>query len=267
MKKILIFIIILWTAPACVSLSGNHSAQPGDQLNAENRLMRNNLNLALRENEVLKEENLQYKAETARLKSDIKGLNDDINGLNKKYDTDTARMTEKYNNLSDQYALLENSTREKIQELTDLNQKLDKKMKSEIFRLNVAMAKQKASFEKTRQSLEQDHAGKEKEFAARLLSMTESLTEKTAVIASMKARYDEAQMQIENLRKEVDNYKTKVDDMGGQNQPPTESNRNLQKTEEDKPKEIEAVTGKDQPLSKPDTPASPAAGNANPQAQ
>ena len=183
--------------------------------------MKNNLDLALRENKVFKEENLQYKAETNRLKKEIRRLNEEIDSLNRKYDADIAGITEKYNNISDQYAELEESTGNKIRELMDLNRNLDKKMKGEISDLNTRIADQKAAFEKSRQALEKD-------FSDRLSSMETSLTEKEASISSMKAMYDDALLQLEKLRGEIDNYKTAFGDIGEKSEPSPALNPDLQ---------------------------------------
>ena len=217
MKKIVILFIALVMAPACVTLNHDQSARLGEQLKAETRLMKNNLTLAQRENEILKAENRQYRKETVRLTGEIGRLNSDIDALNRKYDRDMAQMTEQYNRICEEYAFLEKSSGEKIQELTDLNLALDKRMKDEISRLNGAMAEQKASSEKARIALEQDFAGKKKKYLAQLSSLKETLNEKQAAMDSMKAMYDTALRQIENLQKQIDTDKAKSDDPGRKN--------------------------------------------------
>ena len=211
-------ILVMLAAPACTALSGNRAAGPDETLRAENRLMKNNLDLALRENRVFKEENQQHKAETGRLRKEIRRLHDDIDSLNRKYDTDMAGMTEQYNDISDRYSVLEESTDKKIRELTDLNRNLDKKMKGEISRLNTRIADQKAASEKSRLALEKD-------FTDRVSSMDASLAEKEATISSMKAMYDEALVQIENLRRQIEKYKAAFGDIDEGGGPPAESNR------------------------------------------
>ena len=255
LKLALIAVILMM--PACATLSVKRAAGPDEKLNAENRLMKNNLDLAMRENKVLKEENLQYKSDTTRFKKEIRSLHDDIDSLNRKYDTDMAGMTEQYNNVSDQYASLEESTGKKIQELTDRNRNLDKKMKGEISRLNAGMADQKATFEKSRLALEAD-------FAARLSSMETSLTEKEATISSMKSMHDDALLQIGTLRKEIDSYKAAFGDIGENNKLPTESSQDVQTTTVDKVNAAAGITIEDPPISKPATAEVPAAGTPLP---
>jgi len=255
MKIKFMLIAVILAAPACIALSGSQADRPGEMLNAENRLMKNNLDLALRENKVLKEENLQYKAETSRFMKEVGRLHDDIDSLNRKYDMDMTVVTEQYNNVSDQYAFLEESTGKKIQALTDLNRNLDKKMKNEISRLNAGMAEQKADFEKSRLTLEQD-------FGVRLSSMAASLTEKEATISSMKAMHDDALLQIETLRKETDRYKAAFGDIDKYNKSLMESNQDAQMTTVGKENAAAAaVTIKDQPISESAAAAAPAEGD------
>jgi chromosome segregation ATPase len=226
--------------------------------------MRNNLDLALRENEVLKKENNHHKAEAARLDREIRRLNGGIETLNLKYDADIAAMTKQYDDLLDQYTSLETSSKDKIQELTDRNLQLTRRMEEEIVRLNTAMANERASFEKTRQALELLHTEKEKEFATRLSSLEAALTEKEAAVESITAMYDEAQSKIETLQQELDNYKTTTDRIIEENKSLTESNRNIQETGSAGQKAPDENTKKDPSLSIPASSAAPAAGSSAP---
>ena len=74
--------IFLLTLISCAGMPGGPASHingaPRDQIEAENRLMRNNLSLAMRENEVLKEENLRYKSEVTQLSDCVARLTADI---------------------------------------------------------------------------------------------------------------------------------------------------------------------------------------------
>lgn len=82
MKKTIITVIFLLTLTSCAGMPGGPASpmsnSPRDQIEAENRLMRNNLSLAMRENEVLKEENLRYKSEVTQLSDCVARLTADI---------------------------------------------------------------------------------------------------------------------------------------------------------------------------------------------
>ncbi len=226
MKK-MVFLITILMASACAPYPGSNANLPGEQLNAENRLMKNNLDLALRENEVIKEENKQYKTKTANLNSEIQRLNEVTTGLKRKYTIDMAMMTDRYNTLQDQYNLLQTTSDSKIMELAAQNLELDRRMKNEISSLNSKMEIQKASFEKARQSQTQNFAAKKKEFETELASIKQTLAEKETVIASMKAANDQSQLQIDKLLQEIDSYKAELDRMNEENRGSMQSNQSL----------------------------------------
>lgn len=82
MKKTIFTMIFLLTLTSCAGMPGgpasHMSSAPRDQIEAANRLMRNNLSLAMRENEVLKEENLRYKTEVTQLSDCVARLTSEI---------------------------------------------------------------------------------------------------------------------------------------------------------------------------------------------
>lgn len=238
MKINTIFIFIILAMPACVAFLGNHAAGPDEKLKAENRLMKNNLDLALRENKVFKEENLQHKAETQRLKKEIESLHNDIGVLNRKYDMDMAAMTEQYDTLSDQYDLLKESTGREIQELTDSNRTLEKRMKNEISRLKAIIADQKTDFEKSRLVLE-------KEFSTRLSSIEASLIEKETMISSMKTEYDDALLQLEKLWNKINTYKAAFGDIDDIIELPMELKQNDRMSTVDKEDDAAKISTED----------------------
>ncbi len=224
---------------------------------AENRMMKTSLKLAMRENEILKAENREYKNETARLNAEVQRMKDEIDARDRKYEADMAKMTERYNNASDQYALLEKSSSEKIQEMTGLNRELAQKMKDAIARMNAEMADQKASFEKTRRAFEQESSSQKKRYETRLALLKAAAAEKDTTITTMKTMYNDALLRIENLQKEIDTHKASMDDILRKNRSLSETNRNLLKTLAEKQKEIDGVTGKKLPTALGITPQAP----------
>ncbi|RJP39898.1 MAG: hypothetical protein C4548_10975 [Desulfobacteraceae bacterium] len=81
--------IFLLTLISCAGMPGGPASHingaPRDQIEAENRLMRNNLSLAMRENEVLKEENLRYKSEVTQLSDCLARLTSEIADMDRRH--------------------------------------------------------------------------------------------------------------------------------------------------------------------------------------
>ena len=111
-----LFLVVCFLA-SCAAMPGGREKLTTDHLCAQNRLMKNQLNLAVRENEVLKEENLHYKSELNNLNQTISKLQCDIESLNVRYNDDMAKRDGLYENLRTQFNLLENESEEKIKKL------------------------------------------------------------------------------------------------------------------------------------------------------
>ena len=59
---------------SCTSFNLTPDVNALEQVKAENRVMKQTITLAVRENSVLKEENIQYKSQTGKLKAKVKLL-------------------------------------------------------------------------------------------------------------------------------------------------------------------------------------------------
>jgi chromosome segregation ATPase len=96
MKRIIIIVMFLLASSSCAGVPGGpglqFSSTPRDQIEAENRLMRNNLSLAMRENEVLKEENLRYKSEVTQLSDCVARLTSEMNDADRRHQKRAAEL-------------------------------------------------------------------------------------------------------------------------------------------------------------------------------
>lgn len=119
MKNILLLILLVPALTSCVSIPGRRSGGDGilEQLRAENRLLKRNSELALRENAVLKTENERYRSEINNQKRKLERLRNDLDAMAMKYAEDTSRAEEAYD-------LLEGQLLSCQQECSDLNDSL-----------------------------------------------------------------------------------------------------------------------------------------------
>ena len=184
-----------------------------EQLKAEYHLMKNNLNLAMRENEVVKGENRICKSEIRQLKKDAAGLRSDIVKLNRNYEQDMTRMHEQYGALEIQYKTLEEKSNAKIQELTDLNTNTLQRLSRETVQFNLALNRQKAEFRAEREALKADFSRKTKEYEGGLNDMAKRLAEKETENDSLNSALAQAAIEIEKLKSVIADGQTKIGNM------------------------------------------------------
>ncbi|RJP81248.1 MAG: hypothetical protein C4522_05835 [Desulfobacteraceae bacterium] len=219
MKRLLILLMICTTTISCIALRNINTPPNGEipktneQIRAEYHLMKNNLSLAMRENEVVKGENRICRTEIRQLKKEAKGLRADIVTLNQNYEQDMARMQEQYGTLEIQYKMLEEQSHAKIQELTGLNTQIRNQLAEETAAFNLALNKQKAEFREEREALKAGFSEKTKEYENRLNALTKELSEKEAELESLNTALTQAGSQIEGLKNTIAEAQIKMESM------------------------------------------------------
>jgi predicted nucleic acid-binding Zn-ribbon protein len=121
MKRMTLFLFLLALLASCATIQGQRHGDEGllEQLRAENRLMKRNSELALRENEVLKTENARYRSEANNMKKKLERLRNDIEALNMKYTEDVTRANDAFDHLSGEFAAFRQESDEKNRALTE----------------------------------------------------------------------------------------------------------------------------------------------------
>jgi chromosome segregation ATPase len=268
MKKLIFILPALCLSLACASMPtmptmpmGGNQEITKDQVHAENRVMKKNLELALRENEVLKTENAQYKSQVKAQSSEISALNDDIASLNTRYDEETTRLGEEITRLNESYeivvndfTLFEQESSQKINALTGQNAGLEKQLADETARLNGINKDQKASFDAQIKAASKELASAKADFAARELALQNQLTkskqtvmEKDTAIASLEAREKTALEKIKMEEKTIQEQSEKIRQMEKAHQELTASRQDLQKIIEEKQVIIDSLSRKPGP--------------------
>ncbi len=219
MKNICILSIFFLSVASCAYLpritvpKGGDEERCEEQIQAEYRLMKNNLSLAMRENEVVKGENVLCRTETGQLKKSIEDLQGDLGALNQKYDQDMAMMTGKLESLQTQYTDLEEQGKVKIQELTDINLETENKLALETARFDQTLKTQQETFTAERQAMESDFAGQKQQYENRLAVLSNDLQEKQTALVSLKTDYANAMTQIEKMQQTIADSQTMMETM------------------------------------------------------
>jgi chromosome segregation ATPase len=175
-----------------------------DQLKAENRVCSQNLNLFMRENDVLKAENAKYKKENNALRSSNTLLKSDIGALQTRYKNDIAMWDERYNTLQQKYDVFVKQSDAKVQELTALNKTLEKRMADEIARLNEVIRKQEVDFIKEKETIINQNAKKEMECQSTIDTLQKQVTTLTQEKEQLKSKLTEMEITCEKLKQQLD---------------------------------------------------------------
>lgn len=207
MRNLFILLVFFAAVVSCTAKNGIHGFRITDepktdeQMRAEYHLMRNNLNLAIRENEVVKGENRICQAEIRQLKKEVRGLDAELKLLNEHYEQDMARMQEQYRTLETQNRILDEQSTARIQELMDANAKALAKLAKERDLFNQALKKQKADFREEREALKTDFFRQIKEYEDRLKLAETELKEREADNELLNAAMLQAENRIDILTK------------------------------------------------------------------
>lgn len=193
--KSVIFLCLLLLV-SCRSVIISDERNLNEQIKAENRIMKQNLTLVIRENRVLKDENIQYKDETGRLKTRIKLLESEMGSLKKKYDHDAALLNEKYDNLNKKNMILEQESSSKIQELIAVNKSMEENLGGEIKTLNENIRKQEEKFNKDRAAIETDFSTRELEYQKQLALLKQEILTANVEMESLKSRLAESKADL-----------------------------------------------------------------------
>jgi chromosome segregation ATPase len=210
MKKIIITVMFLLASSSCAGVPGEpglqFSSAPRDKIEAENRLMRNNLSLAMRENEVLKEENLRYKSEVTQLSDCVARLTSELSDTDSRHQKRAAELE----------ALLERLHLRQMEVETEFYWTVDE--------LRVANA-----------VMEEITAARLEEMAAHLKN-TEEDFQKALVAAKneLSERMEKFVRETENLGQMLDETRTALKELEGRME-------HLSRTDDDMRSELEAV--------------------------
>lgn len=188
---------------SCTSVHVSPDLQLTEQIKAENRIMKQNLTSALRENSILKDENIQYRGDNNSQKARIKQLESDIESMKKKYELDISMLNEKQSSLEKKNRILEQESSLKIHDLTAVNKALELKMTAEITKLNESLRSQEEKFSRERAAIEITFSSKEQEYQKQAARNTEEKLSLRMDIESLKSRLAESEANLESLRKEL----------------------------------------------------------------
>lgn len=202
---------------SCVAPGGIVKGESTDRIMAEHSQMKRRLPLIERENDVLKQENLEFKTKVQQLSAKNEKLKSDLDAMNDIYERDMAFSEELIQNLQKKYEALAEESTLQIEALNQRMDELELKRKQDIKTLNNQMVLQQAKYEKDLlQSKEQSQKLQEKynvlemESTRKIKAMTnryDELEEKRS--QEIKALNDQIAMQHTSFNQERDDLKQK----------------------------------------------------------
>ncbi len=224
MPKILFMLICLFGLTACAGGSGvpgmNLNNAPRDQIEAENRLMRNNLSLAMRENEVLKEENLRYKSEVTQLIACVSRLTAEIEAMEGRHQDRLAEIKALFDQLRLRQAEMEMDYCWTIDELRSANIALGRETAVKLEEITAALKGRDETFKDTIAAVKTDFNGKLEKYARETSDIGRLLAETQATLKKLGERMEnvstggqESRAQMEDIQQSIADIRRKMDDL------------------------------------------------------
>ncbi len=194
----ILLLIIMSCGSVDILNSGGDRNNPEDKIRAENRILKQNFSLSERENDILRNENMQYTEENSRLKAQVRALESGKEALEKKYDKDMALWNNKYDEFSRRYIMLEKESSARIKELEELNRKNEERLNGEIASLNQTMQSREKKYNSDIEKLEIRISENEALYKKELSVLNRQLNEYRESLGLLKIGLDKA----ENEKKE-----------------------------------------------------------------
>jgi TolA-binding protein len=223
-EKTIFSMIFLLTLTSCAGMPGgpgsHMNSAPRDQIEAENRLMRNNLSLAMRENEVLKEENLRYKSEVTQLSDCVARLTSEIADMDQRHQE---RMDE-IKILFDQLAL-QQSEREMdycwtVDELRSANAALNAETAAKLEEMAAALKRGNDASRDAIAALKAAFDEKFEKYIREAATLGRLLTETQDRLRDLEERVEvasaadlETRAQMEDIRQAMEDIRRKTEDL------------------------------------------------------
>jgi len=199
----LIFFFCLMFLFSCASSEIFRNGDDGEQVKAENRIMKKNLTLALRENSVLKDENFQYKNDNISIRSKIRLAESEIHALKKKNELDLALFNQKYEKLEKEYSILEAEGTLRINKLAAANKTLEEKIAIDTAEFRKILKKQEEEFNIKRAAIEKDFIVKDTEYKKELERLDAAIINANINIESLKKKLSESDAEVKSAKTEI----------------------------------------------------------------
>lgn len=224
MPKILFMLICLFGLTACAGGSGvpgmNLNNAPRDQIEAENRLMRNNLSLAMRENEVLKEENLRYKSEVTQLSDCVSRLTAEIEAMEGRHRDRLAEIKTLFDQLRLQQSEMEMDYCWTVDELRSANASLSAETAAKLEEMRAALKSRDEASKDAIAAVKTDFNGKLEKYAREAANLGRLLAETQTTIKDLGERVEnvstggqESRAQMEDIRQSIADIRQKTADL------------------------------------------------------
>lgn len=217
MPKILFILICLFGLAACAGGSGvpgmNLNNAPRDQIEAENRLMRNNLSLAMRENKVLKEENLRYKSEVTQLSDCVSRLTAEIEAMEGRHRDRLAEIKTLFDQLRLQQNEMEMDYCWTVDELRSANIALGQETTAKLEEMTAALKSRDEAFKDTIAAVKTDFNGKLEKYAREAANLGRLLAETQTTLKDIGERVENFSLARQEARSQMDDIQQSIADI------------------------------------------------------
>jgi chromosome segregation ATPase len=217
MEKMIFTTVFLLTLTACAGMPGGPAlhtgAAPRDQIEAENRLMRNNLSLAVRENEVLKEENLRYKSEVTQLSDCVARLTADIEAKDSLHQDRMAEIMILFDQLRLQQSEMEMDYCLTVDELRSSNAAIGKETSAKLEELTAALKRRDEASRDAVAAVKAEFDEKLEKYAREVSAIERLLTETQAALKDLGERMENFSTARQEVRSQMEAIQTSIADI------------------------------------------------------
>lgn len=210
MFKTILTACLLLALASCAGGPGGAGLQfnstPRDQIEAEKRMMRNNLSLAMRENEVLKEENLRYKSEVTQLSDCVARLTSEIVDM----DRIQKERVDEFENLFEQFrqrqAEIETDYCWTVDELRAANAAMEERTAARLEEMAV-------QFKNAEEGLQKALAAAKNELSEKIEESVRETANLDRLLAETRTALEELGARVENLSRTDDHVRSELEDI------------------------------------------------------
>lgn len=216
--KILILIsycVIITICIGCVSFKNGINRADPDKVTAENVLLKRQVTLLERDNQIYKSENLDYSRKLKEKEAALEKSEANAVAQQDYYNRQLDILKKQYEELAARSAILSNESSNKIRELTELNNATEGRLNVEIKRLNDLVRSREENYNREREELKKDIALREHNYQTEVDKAVADRNNAIAVIEDYKKNMEILKNNNALLEQELSRLNVKIAELEG----------------------------------------------------
>jgi chromosome segregation ATPase len=202
--KAIVVLLFAFLGVSCATTRQMDPQARNDRISAEHSQMKMSMPLLERENEVLKEENLQYRSKVRKLEDGAKQLSTDLTRLSQEFEQAMEHVQTQNQLLQDRLDQQTQANDEAVKMLTALNQSTTEQLSAAMRGFNEKLTAQKSAFNQQMESFKQENTKNQGALVMRIDGLEKSLAGDHVEIDGLKTRVKEYTVRLDAAGKEIE---------------------------------------------------------------